>query len=342
MGKSLVLIVAIVLAATGMGQPAAAADAYQLRFGTYLPPGSQLVKNGFIPWSDSLRRESGSRLDIQVYPGGTLGKNPSAQLKLMKDGILDITFIIPSYFPGEFPDNEVVELPLTADNAVDASRALWGMYEKGLLRGYEDMKVVALGTTPTYNLHLTFDYTGIESLRGKKIRVSTKVQQRIVEELGATPVGNIVVTELAESLSRGVIDGTLLAWDAVRLFRVTPTVKHHVVVPLGFTPLAVIMNKSKYDSMPTDLKAKFDRSIGPPLVADFARIFESDAHSALEETQKAGANKVTIVENQAMAQWRAKLAPVAQSWPGTPERKKLYQGLLAELEAQKKAGKPAN
>ncbi|MCP5368335.1 MAG: TRAP transporter substrate-binding protein [Hyphomicrobiales bacterium] len=329
------ILTAALLAAS---QPAAAQDTYKLRLGTFLPPVSALVKKTLTPWAETLRQETNGRLDIQIYPGGALGKNPAAQLKLVKDGIIDITFVVPSYTPGEFPDNEVIELPLTSSNAVEASMALHGLYERGLLRGYDDVKVLALLATPVYNLHLRQPYTGVASLKGRKIRVSTKVQQAIVEHLGATPVGNIPVTQLAESLSRDLIDGALLAWDAMLIFKVTPVATQHVQVPLGFTPLAILMNKGRYEAMPADLKAVFDRHVGMPLVAEAGKTFEGTARFAAKKAMESGKHTFVEPDDKTMAQWEARLAPVVKAWPGQHARgEELFQALLGELEKARTA-----
>lgn len=338
--RSLVRGAVALSAAFALGCVAGAAHAATtLRFATFLPPTSNLVQNVFKPWAEAIEKETQGALHVEFFLGGALGKNPAQQLKLMQDGISDITFFVPSTAPGDFPDNDVIQLPLLARDVMEASLASERLFEKGLLRGYEDIKMLALFTTPTYNLHLTYDYQGLESLKGKRLRTSTPVQQMIAERLGATPVGTIAVTETAEALSRGLVDGTILGWDSMRLFRVTGAVKEHVMVPLGFTPMLLAMNKRKFESLSPELRAAIDRHSGEVLAKQIGASSAKFADAVIQQARSDGKTKFIDPSEQELAQWNEALKPVRDTWISkNPRGKQLYDALLEELK-QIRAGK---
>lgn len=330
-------IVAMAMAVTGVS--AAENAPITLRFGTFLPPSSNLVKNVFQPWAETIAKETGGALKIDFYLGGALGKNPAAQLKLMQDGISDITFFVPSTAPGDYPDNDVIQLPLLSKDVAEASLASQRLFDRGLLRGYEGIKLLALFTTPVYNLHLTAGYGGIGDLKGKRLRTSTPVQQLIVERLGATPISNIAVTETADALNRGLVDGAVLGWDSMRIFRVTGAAKRHVMVPLGFTPMLLAINKQKYESLPSNSRAVLDRHSGEPLVKAIGQSSKEFANAVIADAKKDGKTEFIEPNPKELAQWTELLRPITDQWTrGNPRGKELLAALTDEL-ARIRAGK---
>jgi len=313
---------------------AVAQESVSIRIGHFLPPVSLTHTNMFVPMAEALNKESGGRIKAKVYPGGSLGRSPAQQLQLVKDGVIDVSFIVQSYTPGEFPDNSVMELPLLMSDTLEASLVHQRMFERGLLRGYDSVKVLGLGTTSAYGLHLKFPFKGLDSLDGKKIRAATGLQSEVVSALGATPVGGIRVTQTSEALSRGVIDGTLLGWESMGTFKVLPVTTDHVQVALGFTPLMVAMNKKKYESMPDDLKAVLDRFSGEWIATRMAENYEKTGSVALAKAEKSAQNTVITPDSAIQKQLQAKLQPVIDKW--TSEHPNA-QALLAALKEE--AGK---
>ena len=320
-------------AALAWAVAASAQESVSIRIGHFLPPVSLTHKNMFVPMAEALNKESGGRIKAKVYPGGSLGRNPAQQLQLVKDGVIDVSFIVQSYTPGEFPDNAVMELPLLMEDTLEASLVHQRMFERGLLRGYDSVKVLGLGTTSAYGLHLRFPFTGLDSLAGKKIRAATGLQSEVVSALGATPVGGIRVTQTSEALSRGVIDGTLLGWESMSTFKVLPVTTDHVQVALGFTPLMVAMNKEKYESMPNDLKAILDRFSGKWIATRMAENYEKTGSVAFTKATKSDKNSVIEPDAALQEQLRARLQPVIDKWAGDhPNADALLKALKEEAE----------
>ncbi|MFC3228588.1 TRAP transporter substrate-binding protein [Marinibaculum pumilum] len=334
------LALAAGLVAGGTAGMAQAADSTTLRIGHFLPVQSLTHSNLFVPLAEGLTAESGGRLEAKVYPGGSLGRNPAAQLQLVLDGVVDLAFLVQSYTPGQFPDNSLMELPLVMSGTREAALVHQRLFERGLLRGYDGVKVLGLGTTSAYGLHLNFPYASIDDLKGRKIRAATGIQSEIIEALGATPVGGIPVTQTAEALSRGVIDGTLLGWESMATFRVTPVTTHHVEIPLGFTPLMVAMNRAKYDALPDDLKAIVDSYSGEWIAERMSANYEIQGEKARKEAIDSGKNNVITLSDAERAQYRAALQPIIDKWvAGHPNGAALMQALDEEKARIEPAGR---
>ena len=116
------IIVASIIAFTMLAGPTYAKP-IKLKFATMTPAQSGTVKDAYKPWFDSIMKESEGTLDIQIYPGGSLGRDPRIQLKLVQDGVADLAFIVPDYTAGRFPDDEVFNMPFTAENGLESAMA---------------------------------------------------------------------------------------------------------------------------------------------------------------------------------------------------------------------------
>ncbi|MCW5749779.1 MAG: TRAP transporter substrate-binding protein [Alphaproteobacteria bacterium] len=318
--------------AVGLAGVAEAQEKIRLKLGHFLPTQSMTHNNLFVPMAERIKEETQGRVEVQIFPGGSLGRNPAQQLQLLMDGVTDISFIVQSYTPGEFPDNSLLELPLVLSTTREASVIHQRLYERGLLRGYDKVKVLGLATTSAYTTHINFPYRSLDDLKGRKIRVATSIQSEIVEALGATPVGGIAVTQAAESLSRGLIEGTLLGWESMNTFRVTPATSYHINVPQGFTPLMVGMNKQKYDSLPADIKAAIDKVSGVWIAERMAENYDTMGGIALKDAKGTGRNTVVELTPEDRARWEKALLPIVDKWKAShPNGEKLFAALQEEL-----------
>ena len=104
---------------------AAFAEPRELSIATYIPAASGFVKNMLEPWAAWINEHSGDEFKVKVYAGGTLGKDPDQQDKIVKDGIADMSIIVPGRNPAEYAQFQVVELPAFARSGADGSEAAW-------------------------------------------------------------------------------------------------------------------------------------------------------------------------------------------------------------------------
>src|SRR5699024_1124374 len=91
---------------------------------------------------------------------------------------------------------------------------------------------------------------------------------------GATTV-EMPVPAVPESLSKGVIDATLLPWEVTASLKSSELVHNHTEFPgaPSYTSAFVIaMNKSVYDNLPDDLKAVIDANSGLEFSANAAKL----------------------------------------------------------------------
>lgn len=311
--------------------PAALAQTQKLKFSSFEPPTAALTANVMAPWASEVSKASAGALHVDMYAGGALGKNPLQQLKLVQDGVADIAWIIPGYTPGRFEDTDVVALPFATDNATDASIALWRMFVRGELGGFDELKVLALAATPPVKIHATVPIRGVADLKGKKVRATGDVLIRAVERLGGVPV-TLGGGQVAEALSRGVVDATLNNWGFVADFKVNEVTSQHLSVPMGNVAVMIAMRKSTFEQLPAAARAAIEKSSGEALSRKLGQEFDRIESEYAERVAKSGRN--TVVEPTATERdaWKSAVEPVVADWrKARAKNEELFKSFMAEL-----------
>lgn len=328
-----VLLTMGAVAVSGLAPRIASAQATLLKYGWMGPASEPTYVKSMAPFGAAITADSGGTLKVDMYPGGTLGKDPSGQIKYVMDGVLDIAYIIPSYTPGRFPDNGLFELPGLYRTASEASLALWRMYQKGLLRGYEELEVLQLATTFPNLIHTREPVKSLEDLAGKKLRVSGPTAADTVRALGAVPVG-FPVNQAAESISRGVVDGTVQDWNTYAAFRLGDVAKHHLDVPLGQAPMLVAMTKARFNALPEAGKAAIRKNGYEKLVREVGGLHDQVTQDWRKRVTTEPGHVLTKIEGPQLAAFDAKVKPVIDDWVSKhPRGKELLAAVQQELAA---------
>lgn len=245
-----------------LGQaPVMAQDAATIRVASFLPAPSIAVRGVFKPWMAGVKKDIGDKVVFKEFWGGALGRAGNKQFDLAVNGVADVTAVVPSYTPGRFPGFSVHELPLLTQSGVEGSRAMWRLYEAGLIGGFEKVKLLGIFITAPYRIHTKTPIKSAADIKGLKIRTSGPTQGATMKALGAVPIG-ISLSESTEALSRGVVDGVLLGFSAVGIFRMTSIAKYHYMPPLAAGSVVAVMNKKKWNSLTPEVQKALEKHAG--------------------------------------------------------------------------------
>lgn len=310
----------------------AQAEPVKLRFSSFESPMNKVTSSVLIPYAKEVSEASDGTLQVDMFAGGALGRNPAQQLKLVLDGVADMAWIVLPYTPGRFDDADVVGLPFTINNGREGSLALQRLYESGALSGFDDLKVLALGTTPPVTIHATSPVQKPEDMKGKRARVSGSLLTQMAELLGAAPV-QVGGGQVAEALSRGVVDLTLNNWGFVGDFKVDQVTSHHMNVPLGAVAVGVVMRKDKYESLPPKAREAIDKLSGERLAILIGQALDEHEVDMQRKAEESKRNTVVDPDEATLAAWREAVAPVTTNWrQASPKNEALYQAYVAEVE----------
>lgn len=331
-----ILFAAGALAATSLAAGASAQE--KLKFAVFTPDAELTHQIVMKPWAARVNKDAGGTVQIDTFPNGALGRNPGLQTKMLNDGIADIAWVIPSYTPGVYLDDDVFELPNIIQNSVEGSVAAWRLLQKGMLRGYDQYYMIGLFTSSPYTFHTNYKVTKGADLKGKKIRGVGAISTESIKALGAVPEG-MPFTQLVEAISRGVIDGTTGHPIAVFDFGVHRVTTSHYLGRIGSVTLGIFMSKKKFDSLPAPAKAAIEKHRGEALSRAFGKMSEDRNAELIGEWKKDGKRTVTEPDKADAAAWDKMLSPVVAAWEAKDTRNKALLAALRQELANVRAGK---
>ena len=327
--KKFAIAIAVVLLLVFAGSVSAAPVI--LKYAQFEPSNKAFaMRDIWLPWVEKMNKAGEGLFKIEVYVGGTLNRVPPKQLKILRDGVADIAFILPSYTPGVFADDSVVEVPFVAGTALEAGIASYRMLQKGLLRNYDVIVPLMLSVGQQYAIHSTFPIKRPGDLKGKKIRATGKMQHYMAQAFGAAPVG-MPVTKIAESMSRGLIQATTNEWNAVRTFKIQDVAKYHFMLPMGTVTFLLAMNKDKFNSLPKKAQDIFmnNREYTVRLWADK---MDTDLDKHYKKVQADPKHHVYIPTASETEEWKSVLGSAVDAWmKDDPKRKGLLEAYKKEI-----------
>jgi TRAP-type C4-dicarboxylate transport system substrate-binding protein len=273
-------LLATALAAASLA--ATAQDVINLKVHHFWPPAAMPPTKILQPWCDKIAKESAGRMKCTIFPAMQLGGTPANLIDQVKDGVVDIVFTLPGYNPGRFPVMEVFELPFISSSAEGGSKAAWDFYSKYGQKEFAGIKPLAFATHDNGYVHTRDKQVKtMADLKGLKMRAPTRMTNKLLASLGAAPVA-MPLPQVAEAVSKGVIDGFLLPWEVIPSVKLHEMVKYHSETdpsrPALYTATFILaMNPAKYDSLPPDLKAIIDRNSGFDLSASMGKTWDESA-----------------------------------------------------------------
>lgn len=173
--------------------------------------------------------------DLQDTPSGLV--TPTEMSSGLRDGVTEFGSLLIPYFLADYPETGLPsELSilgssnLVVSSAVTEYVATCADCQAEFLRNGQ----VYLGSnaTPPYNLLSTSPVRSVDDMSGLRIRTGSPLYARFVDVLGGE-ASQIASSELFESLSQGVIDGTFSADHEIIANRLGDVVQYVTVVNEG-------------------------------------------------------------------------------------------------------------
>ncbi|MCW5671614.1 MAG: TRAP transporter substrate-binding protein [Hydrogenophaga sp.] len=307
-----------------------------LRLHQMLPQQATIPARALVPWAQKVEAESGGRIKVQLFHAMALGGAPPQLYDQARDGVVDLTWTVLGYTPGRFIKSEVFELPFMSGSAEESSRAFQEYVEKFAADEFREVKLIAVHTHGPGLFHTKTPVTGLESLRGMKVRGGSRIINNMLTKLGATPVG-MPVPAVTDALSKGTIDGTTIPWEVTPSLKVTELVKNHTTFAgkqgLYTQTFAFSMNRASYEKLPPDLKKVIDANSGIETAALFGKAMDDGDKVGREIAEKAK-NNIVALDAAETQRWRRTAATVETDWVNEMKGKNIDGAkLLSEARA---------
>lgn len=288
-----------------------------LRLHHYLPAVSNGHKHMLMPWVEKIAAQSEGRIKIEIFPAMQLGGTPPQLYDQARDGVVDIVWTMPGSTPGRFPTTEVMELPFIAsDRGVVNAVAAQEFADKHLAGEVSDIKLLSYWAHDGGHIHANRKVTTMEDLAGLKLRNPTRLAGEALKAMGAIPVG-MPVSQVAESLAQGVIDGAVVPWEIVPAAKIHELVKYHTEIverPAFYTTsFFLAMNKARYEGLPDALRAVIDANSGAAFARAAGEMWDQQAVRVKALVLEKG-NTITVLSADEKARWIETCRSVETEW----------------------------
>lgn len=232
---------------------------YNWKMVTTWPPNFPILGDACKMYADLVKEMSGGRINIQVFGGGELVP-PLETFDTVRSGGAELGHGAAYYWAGKIPAGQFLgSVPfgmnaqqLTAWILTGGGMELW----ENLYKDYNLVPMLCGNTGVQMGGWFNREINSIDDFKGLKMRIPG-LGGKVLEKAGGSPV-LLAGSEIYTGLERGVIDAT--EWigpfhDAQMGFQEIAKYYYSPGWHEMGTALELIINKEKFDSLPTDLQA---------------------------------------------------------------------------------------
>jgi TRAP-type C4-dicarboxylate transport system substrate-binding protein len=283
----------------------------KLSFSTMFPRAHlQGALNQFF--CDEIARRTNGRVEITLYPAGTLTSAPKNFDGIVK-GISDIGMSCPLYVAGRFPVSEIFEMPSDIDSGWVTGMVYNDLYNKYKLAEYKDVHVLYLhGPGRNVISTRTVPVRKLSDMKGLVLRASGGAASTI-RALGATPRA-MPMGEAYAALSKGVVEGQFAVPETLKGWKHGDVVKYVSIPPVSTSSCQyVAMNKKKWDALPPDIKKVFTEA-SAEFPSYHGYVWEYYDKAGLEYFQGLPERELIVIPKDQRAEWEAAVKPVIDQY----------------------------
>jgi TRAP-type C4-dicarboxylate transport system substrate-binding protein len=292
--------------------PAQANEPATVKFAFTAPPSTWVNTMGADPWAKAVAGDAGDSLDIKFFYGTQLGNAANIYDRTV-NGVVEMSFGPFGDITDLFQKTNVVALPFETKNCSEAAVALWRLYKTGVIADeYAKVHPLAIFTFPDFVLTTKKQIRNLADLQGVKVAASSRIVAQGVQLLGGVPV-TLKPTDVYQSVQRDLVNGMVLSWAGISVFKVDELTKYDLDMPLGVGAGYFFMNKEAYARLPEKAKAALDKHSGDALNARLAPACAEAGNSNKPNLVARGHVLAELAPDEA-ERWKARVTPIIDEW----------------------------
>jgi TRAP-type C4-dicarboxylate transport system substrate-binding protein len=315
----------------------AASAQVTLNASSWVPPGHPITATMLVPLCADFEKATSGRVKCNVLPKAPV--NAIQTIDGVKDGLMDLSFIVNGYTPGRFALSDAPEFPFMGDTSEVTAVAYQRIYDRMLAKANEYKDVVLLGVFthgPGQMYNTKRPINALKDLDGLKIRIGGGLVNDIAKALGAVPMLK-PAPESYELLSTGVADGVFFPKESPASFKLVPLIKYVTYVPGGLYNVAFawVANPAKWNQV-----SAADRKALEPLLGEALARRSGQAWDAADAKGEAAVREakipIVVAGPQLIAEIRSKTDPLEKEWAEKKAKPKGVDGeaVLKALRAE--------
>ena len=321
MNKKFALIVIlatafIIMACSGSGNKG---DVIKLSYSVFFPPTHIQAKTADA-WAKTVEERSNGRVEITVYPGGSLTKAPQVYEGVVNN-VSDIGMSCFAYTRGRFPLLEALDLPVGYPDGTTATRVANTIINKYNPKELQDVHPLYVHAHGPGILASQKAINSLNDIKGLKVR-ATGLSSKIVQNLGGAPIG-MSQPETYEALQKGVVDATLCPIETLKGWKQGEVVDFITTSnALGYTTaMFVVMNKAKWDALPEDIQKVFS-DVSAEFIDKHGSAWDQADAEGLAFVRDLGKTIIPLSEKE-NERWEKAVQPLLDDFAASAEEKGL-------------------
>lgn len=276
-----------------------------LKLSTHMPPdtfrslGSRLLK-------EEIEKATDGKVKIDIYYASSIQTGAEVLIGI-RDRVVDMGMVNPSYYPGQLPVHQgmivFLKAPGTYNKMLEVVDKIYEMYPE-LLAEIEDynQKVMFTIFPCAFNLSSTVPVESMEDFKGLKIRAANEIYLRMLGDLGAIPV-SVPWNDLFMALQTGTIDAVwtnIEAEVAAKFYEVAPYNFTSVNMPL-WIPFTYTMNRDVWDSFSPEIQEQINGAL-KVVKERYAPLYDA-AYEEMVEIVRTEGEELVIASDEDVEMW---------------------------------------
>jgi len=284
-------------------------EVYEFSLAHFFPAVHPAETDLIEPWSEALYEESGGRIVVTSYPGGTL-IDPADTYEGVAAGTADIGLSAFFYNRGRFPVLEVFELPgIVYEDSYMASIIAWEGIKELNPEEVQDTELMYVLATGPGDLFTKEPVRSLEDLEGMSIRVAG-LSAETMALLGAAPEA-MPQDEAEEALMRDRVQGNLAPVEVLKGWNHAEHTDYLTLTPFLYNAIFfVTMNQEKWDALPADLQEIFLEVNERFRTEVAAGLWDAQNEEALEWAVEETGQEVIELSEEEQERWIERVMPV--------------------------------
>lgn len=267
---------------------------------TFRSLGSRLLK-------EEIEKATDGKVKIDIYYSSSIQTGAEVLIGI-RDRVVDIGMVNPSYYPGQLPVHQgmivFLEAPGTYNKMIEVVDKLYEMYPK-LLAEIEDynQKVIFTIFPCPFNLSSTVPVESMKDFKGLKIRAANEIYLRMLGDLGAIPI-SVPWKDCYMALQTGTIEAVwtnIESLVASKFYEVAPYNLTSVEMPL-WIPFTYTMNQDVWDSFSPEVQEQINGAL--KIVKERYAPKYDEAYEEMVEVMRTEGKKLVIASDEDVDLWR--------------------------------------
>lgn len=266
-------------------------------------------------WIDKIYEATDGHVKITLHDNSTLSAAADIGVNVT-DGAVDIGWLYTSYYAGQFPLSDVINLPFQGfGDPVVSTEVLWDLYDE-----YEEVSNEWAG----YKLLMLYGnpgmifgsadtpITSVADLAGRSMRCPSGAITDLLIAWGASPI-TMAPPDVYEALEKNNISGYVFEPSGIVNFSLQEVTSYYTDLPMYDGPFGLIMNLDSWNSLPEEYQEIIEGLSGRDASIGAAEAFAAAVEDARATIEAAGGEFVSV-SDEAKAEFAVEADKYAATW----------------------------